>query len=451
MKKIVCFALLVVLMLTVGPQGALAARNQKVESVDFQNVLADESAKGAANVYHWWTAGGEKEAINAIISGMKERFPSVNAKDVGIPGGAGGSMVMKIKVLQQAGKPPEAFQAHPGLEIQPYLDAGMLLNLDELWEYAELETRMLGGIADLCRAGDGSYYIVPVGVHKTNTVFYNKRLLEQCGISMPAENPSWEDFWALCEECAQKLPQNVYPFDMGDRKGWPATQVFESIMMGTSVQTYEDFINGRATPDQVQPVLENFKSLLTYTAPDHNARDWYEAAGGMVAGDCAMMMMGTWMQPFLTSQGWTYGEDYGVFNVPGTEGYFGMCIDAFVVSNASSDVNAGVRWVYSASSPDVQSAFSRVKESVSPYLDTPDETYNALTLKYKNELAGGTLISYPSFTHGTALPWSASTDLHTRIQDFATQGDSDAARYAKMITDALKEAGVKGEWKIERK
>lgn len=50
------------------------------------------------------------------------------------------------------------------------------------------------------------------------------------------------------------------------------------------------------------------------------------------------------------------------------------------------------------------------------YTDTPDETYNELTLKFKNELtAEGTKV-YPSFTHGTALPWSASTSLQTQIR-----------------------------------
>ena len=82
------------------------------------------------------------------------------------------------------------------------------------------------------------------------------------------------------------------------------------------------------------------------------------------------------------------------------------------------------------------------------YTDTPDETYNELTLKFKNELtAEGTKV-YPSFTHGTALPWAASTDLQTRITDFSTSTDPDTARYAKMITEALNEAGVEGEWDI---
>ena len=48
------------------------------------------------------------------------------------------------------------------------------------------------------------------------------------------------------------------------------------------------------------------------------------------------------------------GEDYGVFTFPGTENWFGMCIDGFVVSNDSADVEAGLRWAYTMSTPEVQ-------------------------------------------------------------------------------------------------
>ncbi len=71
-----------------------------------------------------------------------------------------------------------------------------------------------------------------------------------------------------------------------------------------------------------------------------------------------------------------------------------------------------------------------------------------MTLIFKNELLDDAIVAYPSFTHGTALPWAASTDLQTRITDFATSTAPDTARYAKMITEALKEAGVEGDWNI---
>ena len=56
--------------------------------------------------------------------------------------------------------------------------------------------------------------------------------------------------------------------------------------------------------------------------------------------------------------------------------------------------------------------------------------------------------TYPSFTHGTALPWSASTSLQTQIQEYATSSDHDAAYFANKIVNILKEANVKGEWNL---
>lgn len=445
MKKLLLMLLALALMLT--PFTALAA--EKLTEYDAAALIEDTAAEGSVNVYHWWTAGGEKDAIESVISGFQAAYPSSQAKSNAIPGGAGGAMVMKVKVLQQAGKSPESFQAHPGEEIQPYLDADMLLDLSAVWEYAGLEERVLPGIADLCQTEDGKYYIVPVGVHKTNTIFYNKHMFEEYGIELTdEENITWDEFWAICDQLQAALPEGKYAVDLGDRKGWAAAQVFESIMMGVDPQIYENFINGKATQEEVQSVLDVFAKLMTYVAPDHAAREWYETAGRMVAGDYAMQIMGTWMQPLLTSMGWVYGEDYGVFNMPGTEGYYGLCVDAFVVPNDSANVEGGVRWAYMVADPDVQIAFSTVKESVSPYADTPDSTYNELTMRFKEELLAEGTVTYPSFTHGTALPWAASTDLQTRITDFSTSTDPDTARYAKMITEALNEAGVEGEWDI---
>ena len=59
-------------------------------------------------------------------------------------------------------------------------------------------------------------------------------------------------------------------------------------MMGTDPQIYEDFINGNATAEQVETVLTTYKKLLTYVAPDHSSRDWYETAGQVVTGQYAM-------------------------------------------------------------------------------------------------------------------------------------------------------------------
>ena len=107
-----------------------------------------------------------------------------------------------------------------------------------------------------------------------------------------------------------------------------------------------------------------------------------------------------------------------------------------------------MRWAYNVSTPQVQAAFSTLKESISPYNDTPDSVYCPLTLEFKNELMAADTKVYPSFTHGTALPWSASTSLQTQIQEFATSAEHDAEFFAKKIVDIMKESSVKGEWNL---
>ena len=451
LRRLAALALCGVMALSALPAGALAARREKMnaDDMDLPAILEDTQAGGTVNVYHWWTAGGEKDAIESVVDGFKDVYGKIKAKSNAIPGGAGGAMVMKVKVLQQAGKSPETFQAHPGQEIEPYLNSDLLLSLDQVWEYADLSARALPGIETLCTASDGSKYIVPIGIHKTNVIFYNIHVFEKYGVAIPDhENITWDEFFSICDQLAAAMPDGEYPLDLGDRKGWPACQVFEDIMLGTDPQIYEDFINGNYSVEDVTAVLSTYARMMDYVAPDHSSRDWYEASGQVVAGTYAMQIMGAWMQPLLTSMGQVYGEDYGVFTFPGTDGWFGMCIDGFVVSNDSADVGSGVRWAYNVSTPEVQAAFSALKESISPYSDTPDDTYCALTLKFKNELtAEGTKV-YPSFTHGTALPWSASTSLQTQIQEFATSTDHDAAYFANKIVNILKEAGVKGAWNL---
>ena len=450
-KRLLALGLAVLLLGALLPAGALAAKNKRLDAadIDFPAVIAATDAKGTANVYHWWTAGGEKDAIESIIKGFADTYTGIKAKSNAIPGGAGGAMVMKVKVLQQAGKSPETFQAHPGQEIEPYLDSNMLLDLSSVWEQADLYGRVLPGIEEMCTASDGKQHIVPVGIHKTNVIFYNIHVFEECGVALPAsETITWDEFWALCDQLAAALPEGRYPIDLGDRKGWPACQVFENIMLGTDPQVYEDFINGKATEAQVQRVLDTYKKLLTYVAPDHSSRDWYETSGQVVGGQYAMQIMGAWMQPLMTSMDQVYGQDYGILTFPGTDGWFGMCVDGFVVSNDSADVESGIRWAYNVTTPQVQTAFSTLKESISPYADIADETYCELTLKFKQELVDEATQTYPSFTHGTALPWSASTDLQTRIQDFAVASDPDTARYAHNIVVALQESGLEGDWNL---
>ena len=160
LKKLCALALAAALAISALPLSASAAKNPKknADDMDIPAILQATDEKGTVNVYHWWTAGGEKNAIESVVDGFKNVYSKIKAKSNAIPGGAGGAMVMKVKVLQQAGKSPETFQAHPGQEIEPYLQSGMLLNLNQVWDYGKLSARALPGLEELCTASDGNKY-----------------------------------------------------------------------------------------------------------------------------------------------------------------------------------------------------------------------------------------------------------------------------------------------------
>lgn len=414
---------------------------------DLGAIIEGVSASGTFDVYHWWTAGGEKEAIETALGVFEERYPGIDAISNAIPGGAGGAMVMKVKVLVVTGNSPESFQAHPGYEINPYTDSEMLYPLNDIWRYDDLESRILPGVAEWCKTGD-DYYVVPIGLHRTNVIWYNKKMFDEYNVVPPTDPVSWEAFWALCDELRAKLPADKYPLALGDRKGWPATHVFESIMMGIDPQIYEDFVNGQATEEQIQEVLTVCKKFLSYVPADHTARLWYEAAGRVYAGDFAMYLQGGWIKAYFNSRGWTGGEDFGAFPVPGTSGQFGLAIDSFVVPQGSANPEHGVRWAHMCADTELQEVFCPLKGCVSPYRDTSVEVYDEITLSFLNELQDPATLVYPSFAHGIALPWGALMDLHSRITDFTTSSDPDVARFARMIVQALREADIEARWDI---
>jgi glucose/mannose transport system substrate-binding protein len=216
--------------------------------------------------------------------------------------------------------------------------------------------------------------------------------------------------------------------------------------MGTDSQIYENFVNGTATEEEIQQVLTVYKTFLGFVTPDHTARLWYEAAGSLYNGDVAMVLQGGWIKAYFNSRGWVYGEDYGAFEAPGTDGMFGLAVDAFVVPQGSASPENGVRWAHMCSDTTLQETFSPLKGSISPYRDTSTDIYDEITIEFLNELlADGTLV-YPSFTHGISLPWSVLQDLHSRITDFTTSSNPDVERHARLIVQSLREAGIEPRW-----
>ena len=121
LKKLGALALAGVLALGLLPTGALAAKNEKrnADEMDMPAIIQDTNAEGTVNVYHWWTAGGEKDAIESVVDGFSNTYPNVRAKSNAIPGGAGGAMVMKVRCSSRRARARKPSRPIPARRLSP--------------------------------------------------------------------------------------------------------------------------------------------------------------------------------------------------------------------------------------------------------------------------------------------------------------------------------------------
>ena len=84
LKKFGALLLTGVLAITSLTTSAFAAKREKrsADDIDFAAVLEDTSAKGTVNVYHWWTAGGEEDAIESVIDEFKGAYGKIGRAHV---------------------------------------------------------------------------------------------------------------------------------------------------------------------------------------------------------------------------------------------------------------------------------------------------------------------------------------------------------------------------------
>ena len=74
---------------------------------------------GELEIFSWWTAGGEVEALNAIYEIYSREYPNVEIVNAALAGGQGqgGNMKALLETRMLGGEPPDSFQVHLGREL----------------------------------------------------------------------------------------------------------------------------------------------------------------------------------------------------------------------------------------------------------------------------------------------------------------------------------------------
>jgi len=374
-------------------------------------------AKGPAGqlvVASWWTAGGEAEGLNGMFDIYASKYPDVEVVNATVAGGAGYVFRPVLKTRIIAGDPPDTFQLHAGLEVEGYDPETYLEPLDDIYASEGLEEAFPADLLTLLEY-KGHYWGVPVNIHRSNVLWYDKSIFEEAGLTPPE---TWDEFWAVCEALKAK---GIVPYVIGTGGGWEAPHVFEDVLAGTcGAEKYSGLFTGAVpwSDSCVTEALENFKRTFDYANTDPPALSWDEAGHYLIDNKGAMMIMGDWANGWFQAQDYT---DYGWAPPPGSKGIFVGLSDSFSLPKEAPNRDNAIAWAKVCGSKEGQEAFNPKKGSICARTDCDPALFNEYLKSAMADWASDAIV--PSMFHGAAAIESWVLDYVDAVTLFVVSGD----------------------------
>ncbi|WP_059104379.1 ABC transporter substrate-binding protein [Shouchella shacheensis] len=400
---------------------ALTACNAGDEETGGSN-SGDEEASGESGeveIFSWWTGAGEEDGLLALIDYFEEEHPDISVTNAAVAGGAGTNAKAVLATRMQGDDPPSTFQVHAGEElIQTWVAADMMEPLNDFYEQEELMDKFPEELIEMV-SHDGNIYSVPMNVHRSNVMFYNKSVFEENGLEPPT---TLDEFFDLAEELEAA---GVTPLALGDQEPWTATHIFENILLAElGPDGYRDLWNGDISFEdpQVAPAAEAFAEVLEYVNDDHASRNWQDSAQLVGEGEAAMINMGDWAHGYFHNDlGLEVNEDYGYFPFPGTEGSFNVVSDTFGLPKGVDNVEDVETFLAVLASTEAQDIFNPLKGGIPARIDSDESKYDEYGQAAISDFQSDHLT--PSLAHGSAMSEGYLTQANQAVNVFATQRD----------------------------
>lgn len=349
---------------------ALVSGSFGCSSADSSGDEADDTtgeAQVAVEVFSWWTAPGEAEALSSLMDLHKKNFSRSRIYNAAtdpkvLSGGTEAKQLLQMRM--QSGDPPDSFQTNAYELRGGYLaESNLLEPLDALFDEVGLSQDIVPELLEGLTV-DGHVVAVPVNVHRENSLFYNRTLFDEHGIEPPV---TMDDFFAVC---AKLKEENVTPLAISTSQSWIINKVFIALALGSMGP--DKFVKYFVDKEPVEeadmaPAIEILDRVLTdyidVAAAAADGYGWTQAADALHSGNAAMFIHGDWAKGYLTHLGWTPGVDFGVVTTPDSRGAFVYGSDVFAMPAAAKHPAQALDWLRTIASPEGQVVFNALKGS----------------------------------------------------------------------------------------
>lgn len=422
MKKLYFIFLALALALVLAAcNGGSDGEGDSSEDADGNADAKSEDSESTVEIFSWWTGAGEEDGLLALIDMFEEGNSDIKIENAAVAGGAGTNAKAVLATRMEGDDPPSTFQVHGGDELnEGWVAADKMQPLNDLYEENEWGDKFPEELVDLV-SKDGDIYSVPVNIHRGNVIFYNKKVFEENGIEEPE---SFEDFFAASEKLKEA---GVTPLALGDKNTWPATQIFENVLLGVlGSDDYKKLFEGDISWDdeRVVEAAEKFGKMLDNINEDHAARNWQDSGQLVANGDAAMLNMGDWAKGyFVNDLDMKTNEDFGYFTFPGTSGEFQVITDTFGLPKGVENPDDVKKFLTFLGSPEAQDVFNPLKGSIPARVDADKSNYGEYGKDTMEDFTEARLV--PSLAHGSAAAAGFLTKANQAVNIFVTQRDVD--------------------------
>lgn len=336
--------------------------------------LAAQEAEDQLEVFSWWTAGSEAAGLDLLFDAFTAQAPDVEIVNAAVAGGAGSNAQAALQTRLAGGDPPDSWQSHLAKELQArYVEPGYCESIDDIWEEEGWLDVIPEGLIEQSTI-DGTKYIIPVGVHRGNVVFYNKQVLTDAGVEI-GEEISVDDFLAAAETLKAA---GITPLALGSKDGFETPQLFENVLAARlGPEAYTGLWDGTTAwdGDDVMAACEDLVTMLGYVNEDHPALTWDGAMSMVLEGTAAFTSMGDWAYGNAVVAG--AEDNIGYAAHPGTAGSFISVVDGFVLPVGAPHPNNARTWLKTVGSAEAQIAFAPNKGCIPARTDVDASQLNA--------------------------------------------------------------------------
>jgi glucose/mannose transport system substrate-binding protein len=346
-------------------------------------------------VLHYWTSGGESKAVNVLKQTIEKS--GYTWKDSAVAGGGGANAMTVLKTRVVSGTPPQVVQMR-GPAVQDWASQDVLAPIDSI---AGKWKDLLPPAIDKVLKSDGKYYAVPHWIHRINSMYINKSIMDMVGGKVPT---NWDEFFDL----ADKMKAAGYTAIAHGETPYEDGVFFEGVVLSMGLDFYRKTIlegnQAEITSDKMVKSFEIMRRFQNYFDAGIQGRPWNLAVAMLIENKAGMFFMGDWAKGEFSAAGKVPNQDYICAPRPGTIGTYTFIADSFVFfrQNGKEATKAQLAMASDIMDPAYQKQAALFKGAIPANITTPLDGFDVCAQQsaadLKDAIAKNTLA--PSMNQG---------------------------------------------------